>query len=97
VKKLPPKEKGGQECPPRTAAAGYGKYPEGRSLQRQYFLRGILTAAAKAGAANKPMIAALKRRATQNQTRRSSFSAACGQKNGHVGGRARNWLNLFLS
>jgi hypothetical protein len=46
-------------------------------LRKKHFLRRSLTAAAKADDSNKPVIAALKRCATQNQSARPSFSAAC--------------------
>jgi len=36
-------------------------------MRKKYLLRGSLTAAAKVGAENKPVIAALTRCATQNQ------------------------------
>jgi hypothetical protein len=58
-------------------------------------LRFSLTAAAQAAAENGRVIAAVNRCATQNQSARSSFSAACGEKFGHAEGRARNRLNVF--
>ena len=56
---------------PVQASVGRGFFSS--RLLKKYFLRGSLTAAAKAGAEKTPVIAALKRCATQNQARDRVF------------------------
>jgi len=67
-------------------------------LRNKCFLRGSLTAAAKAGAENKPVIAALKRCATQNQAQHRILPQLVNSGQTSFGGmKARGVLLVMLA